>query len=135
MQTKICTKCGKEYSIEEFNWRDKKKGSRRSECKYCHSKYMRDKYAQKQKTVQELKKDSCCAKCGDTREYILDYHHIDPSIKENTVARLVSNSYGMDKVLAEIDKCILLCANCHREFHYFNKEKNISLEDYLKQLT
>lgn len=40
METKICTKCGKELSIEEFNWRNKAKGTRRSECKYCHSGYM-----------------------------------------------------------------------------------------------
>lgn len=35
--TKICTKCGKELPIEEFNWRNKVKGTRRSECKYCHT--------------------------------------------------------------------------------------------------
>ena len=44
MGTKVCTKCGKELSIEEFNWRDKKKGTRRSECKYCQSNYMKQKY-------------------------------------------------------------------------------------------
>ena len=45
--TKICTKCGKELLIEEFNWRNKTKGTRRSECKYCHTQYMRDKYKEK----------------------------------------------------------------------------------------
>ena len=41
METKVCTKCGKELPIEEFNWRNKSKGTRRSECKYCHSAFMK----------------------------------------------------------------------------------------------
>ena len=44
METKICTKCGKELPITDFNWRSKKEGTRRSECKYCHSDYMKKKY-------------------------------------------------------------------------------------------
>ena len=52
METKICTKCGKELSIEEFNWRSKAAGTRRSECKYCHSAYMKAHYQQKKDTIQ-----------------------------------------------------------------------------------
>ena len=132
MEMKKCTKCGKELAIEEFNWRDKTKGTRRSECKKCHSEYMKNRYQEKKQIIQELKSQCKCAKCGETRGYVLDYHHIDPSTKENTVARLTSNSYEMDAIYEEIEKCIVLCANCHREFHYFNNlDNNFTLEDYL----
>jgi DNA-directed RNA polymerase subunit RPC12/RpoP len=131
METKICTKCGKELPITDFNWRNKAKGTRRSECKYCHSKYMKEAYAKKQKEIQDLKSQFKCAKCGDNRGYVLDFHHIDPSIKEEGVARMISNNYKLDKVYDEIKKCICLCANCHREFHYLEKEKQITLEEYL----
>lgn len=47
MDTKICTKCGKELPIVDFNWRNKEKGIRRSECKYCHCGYMKRKYQEK----------------------------------------------------------------------------------------
>lgn len=132
MQTKICTKCHKELPITDFNWRNKEKGTRRSECKYCHSAYMKQKYQEKKNIIQELKSKCACAKCGDTRGYVLDYHHLDPKQKNNTVARLTSNNSNLDKTFEEIEKCIVLCANCHREFHYFEKQKNITIQDYLK---
>ena len=134
MQTKICTKCGKELPITQFNWRDKAKGTRRSECKYCHSAYMKQKYQQKKQIVQDLKSQYTCAKCGDSRGYVLDFHHIDPDKKEQTVARMTSNNYQLNKVYNEIQKCIVLCANCHREFHYLNNlNKDFTIEDYLKK--
>ena len=132
MQTKICTKCHKELPITDFNWRNKEKGTRRSECKYCHSAYMKQKYQEKKNIIQELKSKCACAKCGDTRGYVLDYHHLDPKQKNNTVSRLISNNSNLDKTFEEIEKCIVLCANCHREFHYFEKQKNITIQDYLK---
>lgn len=133
METKICSKCGKELPIDQFNWRDKSKGTRRADCKICHSSYMKQKYQEKKNIVQELKSQCKCAKCGEDRGYVLEYHHINPEEKENTIARLTSNNYTLDKVYDEIQKCIVLCANCHREFHYLNsKNNNFPLEKYLK---
>ena len=131
METKKCTKCGKILPITDFNWRDKTKGTRRADCKYCHSQYMKDAYAKKQKEIQNLKSQYKCAKCGDNRGYVLDFHHIDPSQKDVEVSRMISNNYRLDKVYNEIQKCICLCANCHREFHFLEKEKGITLDDYL----
>lgn len=39
---------------------------------------------------------------------------------------------SLQDALIEIDKCIPLCANCHREFHYLNTTNNLSLEEYLQ---
>ena len=131
METKICSKCNKELPLTDFNWRDKSKGIYRSECKFCHSQYMKDKYQEKKQTVSDLKSQSKCAKCGDTRGYVLDYHHLDPNAKENTIARMTSNYYSLDRVMNEIQKCICLCANCHREFHYLEREQQITIQEYL----
>lgn len=133
METKICTKCGKKLPVDQFNWRNKAKGTRRSECKFCHSSYMKQKYQEKKEEIQEIKSECRCVKCGDSRGYVLDFHHINPDEKENTIARMTSNNYQLDKVYDEIKKCIVLCANCHREFHYLqNKNSNFTLEEYLR---
>lgn len=132
MEYKTCTKCGKTLPITDFNWRNKAKGTRRSECKYCHSAYMKQKYQQKKRQIQQLKSQMKCAKCGESRGYVLDFHHLNPEQKENTIARMTSNNYELDKVYDEIKKCIVLCANCHREFHHFKqKNKQFTIQDYL----
>ena len=131
METKVCTKCKKELPIEDFNWREKKKGTRRSECKYCHTEYMKQAYEKKKEFVADIKSKLSCVKCGETKEYMLDFHHLDPSKKEASVARMTSNAYRIDRILSEIKKCIVFCSNCHREFHYLNENYNTSLDDYL----
>lgn len=50
-----------------------------------------------------------------------DFHHIDPSTKINHIAEMVNSSYSLDTLKAEIKKCILLCANCHRVLHYIDR--------------
>lgn len=133
METKICTKCNKELPITEFNWREKAKGTRRSECKYCHSAFMKQQYQKKKDIVQELKSQDKCAKCGESRGYVLDYHHIDPAQKDANIARMTSNKYQLDKVYQEIKKCVCLCSNCHREFHYLENRLNLTIEEYIAQ--
>ena len=131
METKVCTKCKRELPIDDFNWRDKNKGTRRSECKYCHTAFMKQIYDDKKSFVANIKAHIRCQKCGEKREYTLDFHHIDPNEKESDIVRMTSNKYRIDKVLDEIAKCIVLCANCHREFHYLNDNYQISIDDYL----
>ena len=132
METKICSKCKKELPIENFNFRNKAKGTRRAECKECHSKFMKDVYKKKKEEIQEIKASHTCAKCGDTRGYVLDFHHINPENKIDTIARLTSNTYNMDIVKAEMKKCIVLCSNCHREYHFLQEQnKDLTIEEYL----
>ena len=75
-----------------------------------------------------------CQKCGyDKNIAALDFHHINPEEKSFQIdSRHLSNTH-IDKLKTEVNKCILLCANCHRELHYekYNKD-NIStlLEEY-----
>ena len=78
---------------------------------------MRKKYQENKDIISDMKANQGCVKCGDTRSYVLDYHHIDPTTKEGTIARMVSNHYTSlnNETLEEIKKCVVLCANCHRE--------------------
>lgn len=132
METKICTKCGKELPLDQFNWRDKLKGTRRADCKQCHNNYMKAKYQEKKETIQDIKAELKCQKCGyDKCSEALEFHHINPKEKDGEIARMISNNYSLDKVKDEMKKCIILCSNCHREFHYYEKNKGITLEQFL----
>ena len=74
-----------------------------------------------------------CKKCGETRKYVMHWHHINPENKEFAISSGCIQS--KEKILKEKEKCICLCANCHSEFHHFYgiKPKNPQkdLEEYL----
>lgn len=56
-----------------------------------------------------------CAICGyDRTSKALEFHHIDPDEKKITVSR-ATKTQNYDIILREVRKCVLLCANCHRE--------------------
>lgn len=58
-----------------------------------------------------------CEICGyDKCINALDFHHLNPNEKDFTVSQYCTLSF--DKLKKEADKCILVCANCHREIHY-----------------
>lgn len=79
----------------------------------------RNQIARKRNTlfINEYKIQTGCSKCGyDKHACALDFHHIE-SKKEN-IARLSKNAVSLDSLKEEISKCIVLCANCHREEHY-----------------
>lgn len=57
-----------------------------------------------------------CSKCGyDKCSRALEFHHKDPSTKKNGLAEYSNTSWPSYK--EELDKCIILCANCHAEEH------------------
>lgn len=62
-----------------------------------------------------------CSKCGYNKNIAaLDFHHINPKQKETPLNFGFLLKMKYDKCLQEIKKCIILCANCHREHHYPN---------------
>ena len=79
----------------------------------------------------EFKESLKCAKCGDSRSYVLDFHHVDPKEKVERISRMLAQNVNQEKLEEELKKCVCLCSNCHREFHYFEKIKNITLDEYL----
>lgn len=86
---------------------------------------------EKQRKINEIKEQSNgCSRCNEKRIYLLDFHHLDSSQKDFQISN--GSSKGWNNILKEIQKCILLCKNCHCEFHYFEKQNKITIEDYLK---
>lgn len=148
MEEKKCTKCNRILPLENFRWKNKALNKKHSRCKDCEkaaekARYASDKerresiinrtYQYKQENinlVNSYKQQGCC-KCGEKRPYVLDFHHINPQEKDNTIAHMI-NSSSLENLENEIKKCVLLCANCHREFHYLEKEQNITFKEYLE---
>lgn len=58
-----------------------------------------------------------CKDCnGVFHQSVYDFHHLNPKEKDSILAHLFWKSW--DKILIELNKCILLCANCHRLRHW-----------------
>lgn len=140
---KNCSKCKQNKIYDEFSF-DKSRNRYLSICKQCvlsntkvYRKNNLDKWKQYDKhrhlkikeTINEWKSEGC-NKCGDKRIYVLDAHHLDPTKKDYTIG---DASTGLNKIQQELEKCIPLCSNCHREFHYLEKQNNLTIEEYLKE--
>ena len=147
METKICTKCKIEKPITEFRWKNKSKGMMHSQCKDCQKAQEKIHYQeskerqiavketaqfQKNRNIQLVENARAvgCRKCGERRSYVLDFHHRNTWNKEDVISHMIKSS-SAENLLTEIAKCDVLCANCHREFHFLEKEYNISYEDYI----
>lgn len=77
----------------------------------CEQSYRR---RERRRKILAEAKDVSCADCGiKYPPYVMTFHHRDPRTKINNVANMVSE--GIERLLAEIAKCDVLCANCHAE--------------------
>lgn len=103
----ICLSCGKEFEL------DRSKGHRSRKCSSCNIKTR--KHKMKQRAV-EYKGGTCC-KCGYKKCIgALQFHHVSEETKEFSIARAYNRSW--ESIKKELDKCLLVCANCHAEEHY-----------------
>lgn len=66
----------------------------------------------------EYKAKLSCIRCGENHPGCIDFHHRDPARKEATVSAMVQRAWSKVRILAEIEKCDVLCANCHRKLHW-----------------
>jgi transcription elongation factor Elf1 len=67
----------------------------------------------------ELKATLKCARCGENHPATLEFHHSDPQTKDLSLYEAVwSHDWGKARILAEVAKCTILCANCHRKHHW-----------------
>lgn len=74
--------------------------------------------------IQEAKRDGKCVRCGwNDHPCALDFHHIDPANKITEIANMIRGGSSIQKIQEEMNKCVLVCANCHRILHHNEKTK------------
>lgn len=123
---KRCTKCGQEKPIEEFYNNGNRK---QSVCKDCYKEKIRNTYSEKVEKINTYKENIGCQKCGEKRVHLLDFHHNDRTQKDFTISD--KSRMCFENLMKEIQKCSILCSNCHRDFHYLESKIDITIEEYL----
>ena len=68
------------------------------------------------------KKQLACVTCGYNHPAALDFHHVEQKKSNRKVHKLVSDGHTKKRILEEIDKCVVLCSNCHREHHHDERQ-------------
>jgi hypothetical protein len=101
----ICD-CGRKYVY------DYRKGHGKIKCNSCHANQRR--FGLKQKAIEY--KGGKCSRCGYCKcSGALTFHHLDPSTKSFSIGG--NHTLAWERVRQELDKCILVCHNCHSEIH------------------
>jgi|19_taG_2_1085344.scaffolds.fasta_scaffold63613_2 hypothetical protein len=123
MSRKTCTRCEEELLIENFYPQQQRGANGQvwkyfdSMCKSCRSQYTHKRRKQnKQKAIEYL--GGLCADCEIIDDQVIyDFHHLDPTQKDYSFGK---RNLSFEKMKVELDKCILLCSNCHRKRHKIN---------------
>ena len=144
VEVKVCNVCKVEKPLKDFYKHKNLPQGRQRACKVCkasidqtyNKKNLKGRNIQRvvvreqwRQTIREIKVAAGCAKCGEAKWYMLDFHHKDPSKKEFEISNI--NQDSITKTKQEIKKCIVLCSNHHREFHHLEKRDKITLKQYL----
>ena len=125
---KTCSKCKKIQPMTEFNFRHRSAGIRHSYCKECGKALTRNHYAnnkrqyldrnirsylKRREFIRQIKSRPC-ADCGiQYPYYVMDFDHREGEDKKyelNSITQMIISA-----VMSEIEKCDVVCSNCHRE--------------------
>lgn len=127
---KTCSVCGHPKPLDSFHKSAKARDGRQSACKTCacarqKARYESDKplhRAQVAARQQEISdfidslKVGPCLDCGDTHPpYCMDFDHRPDEIKSFGISEARNRGYSKERIIAEVAKCDLLCAICHRK--------------------
>jgi hypothetical protein len=130
---KVCTSCGQERDAEQdFSWKYKECGIRTTRCKFCQSQVSRDHYKNNKSSYLDrartreilVTEDNqrrlldyllchSCVDCGCTDVRVLEFDHVRGK-KSNDISKMMSIGCSWSTIEAEIAKCEVRCANCHR---------------------
>ena len=128
--SKTCGRCRQSRPISDFAWRRQARGQRDNYCRPCRAAYKREHYLanrqryianagrRKQALVIErtayliaLFRERPCTDCGETDPLVLEFDHLG---RKNFNIATGLRSRNWQSILAEIDICDVVCANCHR---------------------
>ena|SRR5690242_6504325 len=131
MEMKICNKCGPPAQpIESFAFKNSALGIRHAICKDCHKTYSRAHFHAKlpaylkkahkrhvrltklnDEFMIEYLSSHPCVNCGESDIVVLEFDHLRDKIADVSV--LARGGYSLEALKREIDKCEVVCANCH----------------------
>lgn len=132
---KKCCDCGFKPK-SEFNKHNGRKDGLCVRCRTCQQNKAREYYRKNKKTRDKAKQNAKeraaklrkqydeykstlkCKLCEEDHPATLDFHHRDSSAKEKEVADARVHCWSWKRILKEIAKCDVLCANCHRKLHW-----------------
>lgn len=112
---KLCTSCNLILAIDNFLAKNKKNMYARGICRACLKiKSIQSKKNNKQKAINYLG-----GKCADCKNIfpieVYDFHHNYPESKDFVISSKLTSKF--ENLKKELDKCTLLCSNCHRLRH------------------
>ena len=134
---KQCLICGKDFETIPH-------GESRKYCFDCSPSHDKGDSQGRAQTITAIRhalkkelikrKGGKCEKCGyDKCQASLEFHHLNPNEKEFNIGSYCSgNNVKVQAAFDKLEKCVLLCSNCHHEFHYLEAKDHITYEDYLK---
>lgn len=126
MEIKICSQCFEHKPVSDFYNRSSRGNKPYDRCKSCFNKYCLDRWIDK-KISAIIYKGSECVSCGlkypEEPYVIFDFHHKNPELKDYEWSKLKLQSF--ERIKKELDKCDLLCSNCHRKTHYLVAPRGI----------
>jgi hypothetical protein len=84
----------------------------------CRRRYKAESRARAKKLIAEYLKTHPCVDCGNLNPVVLDFDHRNPKEKHKTISQILHGALGIHVLEAEIVKCDVRCANCHRIRHF-----------------
>lgn len=133
---KICSCCKQEKNVNDFWKRARAKDGYTSACKDCmrimNQKSYKNFWAKNRARIDsnhyritemmrekcnQIKHERCCNFCKENDPICLDFHHKVPKQKTLSISAMINRHSSWDKISLEIDKCAVVCANCHRKIH------------------
>lgn len=111
---KQCTRCERDLPLDAFYFR---RGTQtHSWCRKCVNSQTVERQRALKKQCVEYKGGKCEVCGGYFHPAIFDFHHKNPDEKDFSIGHVKALKFS-DTIKAELDKCSLLCANCHRLEH------------------
>ncbi len=142
---KQCGMCRRILPLTQFYFRSRATGRKHSTCKDCYRGYARSHYrknprqystyhrindaryrARNRELVSAYLERHPCVDCGEADPRVLEFDHVR-GVKHGNLSEMVSAGFSEARIMNEIEKCEVRCANCHRrktamQFQWFNRQ-------------
>lgn len=122
---KRCNCCEQTLPLSSFYRMKKSPDGYGYTCRACGTVKTREAFRRNKAILRGIKIERGCAGCDERHPACLDFHHLDPSQKTFKLASPGAVSVG--RLMREVEKCVILCANCHRKLH--DEEGHVVIDD------